>query len=231
MRNERKPMPFALRTTRGLALVALVACSVLHEGQASAQAATSIRTPTPSPASPAAADRQAASSTSGSLALELGLGTLAVAGAWGLATVAYYTAQAECGGRANCVLDPAGAALRTFLVTAPLLTSIAIYITGDATGGDGSYLQTLLGAVLGTAGGLALGIAFATTVDGSENTTAATFGLAVVTAAPVLGALLAYRASCPSDPPRAAARTGIFHAAALPTLDGRGAMFSISGAM
>lgn len=110
----------------------------------------------------------------------------------------------------------------TYLVGAPLLASLAVTLAGNGSGGNGRGESTVGGATVGTFAGLGMATAlWLLPIEREAYVLRFGVGCALVVAGPVVGAVIGYRASATSP----------VRAIALPTLDGRGAMFMLSGAM
>ncbi len=162
----------------------------------------------------------------GALGWELLAGTGAVAAAATLSVGIGLAVAHDCAPDSeltyDCSMTGAGTMVLTYLAAAPLLSSLAVTLTGDATDGQGKYLSTLGASLIGGFAGLGLasGIAVAgRNSDGNPLITTLVFG--ALLSGPLVGALVGYRMSAQ---PRV-------HAYAMPTLDGRGAIFSLGGAL
>lgn len=153
----------------------------------------------------------------GSFGYEFLAGSLGVALGAGI-TYATATQQPDCNG--GHVPVPCGRELMVLLhiaVTTPLLITGGVILGGNATGSNGRFFSTWGGTMIGALAGVLV-----TAPLTNENTSheARLVSLPVIGLSAVGGGVLFYRNS--ASAPRMAV---------VPTLDGRGAMFNLQGAL
>lgn len=157
----------------------------------------------------------------GSLGYELLGGSIGLLVGAGV-TYAAVASQGTCGPGGHgapspCAMESLAAMMTHIFLTTPLLITGGVILGGNATGSNGRFFSTWGGATLGLLAGFLVTAPLANE-DASYEARLATIPLVGLTA--VGGAVLFYRNS--ASAPRISAA---------PTLDGRGAMFTISGAM
>lgn len=147
-----------------------------------------------------------------------GIGLLLGAGV----TYATVAQQGDCGPGGHgapspCAMEGLAAMMTHIFLTTPLLITGGVILGGNATGSNGRFFSTWGGATLGLLAGFLVTAPLANE-DASYEARLATIPLVGLTS--TVGAVLFYRNS--ASAPRVTAA---------PTLNGRGAMFTLSGSM
>lgn len=187
--------------------------------------ATAPMVPTPPQARPSGVEPLAEPLT-GDLGVELvaGIGGAGVAVLLGVAT-AHAQVGACAPGEGLCGLGATLQGVSVFILSAPVLVTAGVALAGRGTGGNGNVFWTALGASMGTVVGAMAGMRAFTLMSEPDD-------------APSMGARIAVAGAVASLPAVASAVLGYqlsadvpVQAMAVPALDGRGAMFTLSGAM
>jgi len=186
-----------LRSITIFAAFAAFAATSIAAAQGPLRSAEDENAPIAPPTSPApTSEEDNGLPTAARIAFEIGAGAIGMTAAW-IPTILGLDDCAKDDASDLCGLGVAYVSLPATAVLAPALTSVGVYLAGEASGGDANYWYTLLGSTVGTAASVGGAIVAIETNDSGD-----IFTPALVTAlsiAPVVGAMIGYELSNKAD--------------------------------
>ncbi len=185
------------RFLRSIIIFAALAATSVSAAQGPRRSAADENAPiAPTTASAPTSEEGTGLPTAARIAFEIGAGAIGMTAAW-LPTLLGLEECERSDASDVCGLGVAYISLPTTAVLAPALTSVGVYLAGEASGGDANYWYTLLGSTVGTAASVGGAVVAIETNDSGD-----IFIPALVTAlsiAPVVGAMIGYELSNNAD--------------------------------